>query len=59
MKTWALGLPPWLWGVLIILVYVAIKAPSDALGLIAEAGRIIGAVGDGVIKILTSFHLKH
>ncbi|HEX4658911.1 MAG TPA: hypothetical protein VH307_16105 [Streptosporangiaceae bacterium] len=58
MKTWALGLPPWAWAVLVIFVYVAVKAPTEALGLIAEAGRIIGAVGDGVIKILSTFHLK-
>jgi hypothetical protein len=58
MKTWALGLPPWAWAVLVVLVYVAIRAPTDALGVIAEAGRLIGAIGDSIIKILTSFHLK-
>lgn len=58
MKTWALGLPPWAWVVLVTLVFVAIRAPTVALGVIAEAGRLIGAVGDSVIKIISSFHLK-
>jgi hypothetical protein len=53
-----LTLPIWAWAALIVFLYVAVKAPNDALGLIASAGKIIGAVGDGVVKILSSFHMK-
>jgi hypothetical protein len=53
-----LTLPIWAWAVLIIFLYVAVKAPNDALGLIASAGRLIGGVGDSVVKILNTFHLK-
>jgi hypothetical protein len=53
-----LKMPVLLWAIVIVLIYVAIKAPSEAIGLIATAGRIIGAIGDGVVKILATFHLK-
>jgi hypothetical protein len=53
-----LTLPIWAWAALIVFLYVAVKAPNDALGLLASAGKIVGAVGDGVVKILSSFHMK-
>jgi hypothetical protein len=59
MRPWSLSLPIWAWGVLIIVVFVAIRAPTDALALIDGVGRLIGAIGDGVIKFINSFNLPH
>jgi hypothetical protein len=55
---WTLALPAWLWVVLILLTYVLIKAPADCLYVLSLIGRLIAAIGDSIITVISHFRLS-
>jgi hypothetical protein len=55
---WTLALPAWLWVVLILLTYVLIKAPVDCLYVLSLIGRLIAAIGDSIITVISHFRLS-
>ena len=52
---WTLALPAWVWVVLIVFIYIAIKSPAVAVFALGLPARFIAGLGNGVITILRSF----
>jgi len=50
-------LPAWVWVILILFTYVLIKAPSDCLYVISLIGRLIAAIGNSLITVISHFRI--
>jgi hypothetical protein len=55
---WTLALPAWLWVILILFIYVLIKAPADCLYVLGLIGRLIAAIGNSIITVISHFRLS-
>jgi hypothetical protein len=55
---WTLALPAWLWVILILFTYVLIKAPADCLYVLSLIGRLIAAIGNSIITVITHFRIS-
>jgi hypothetical protein len=55
---WTLALPAWLWVILILFTYVLIKASADCLYVLSLIGRLIAAIGNSIITVITHFRIS-
>jgi hypothetical protein len=55
---WTLALPAWAWVILILFTYVLIKAPADCLYVLSLIGRLIAAIGNSLIAVISHFRIS-
>jgi hypothetical protein len=55
---WTLALPAWLWVILILFIYVLIKAPADCLYVLGLIGRLIAGIGNSIITVISHFRIS-
>jgi hypothetical protein len=55
---WTLALPAWAWVILILFTYVLIKAPADCLYVLRLIGRLIAAIGNTLIAVISHFRIS-
>ena len=51
-------MPAWLWVILILFTYVLIKASADCLYVLSLIGRLIAAIGNSIITVITHFRIS-
>jgi hypothetical protein len=52
---WTVGLPGWVWVILILFAYIVIKSPPDGNWVLDLIPRLISGVGNGLIKIINTY----
>lgn len=58
MKIFKIEGGPVTWIVIVLLFYMAVRAPGTLQGLFVLFGHLLGTVGSGTVKFLTNLGVK-
>jgi len=54
-KLWDIKLPGWIWILIFVVVYIAVKAPTDGVWVLSLPARLISGIGNFFIGIARSY----